>query len=76
MIGKDNAIIFFDEKGSILKFNDNTKLIWKKNHYTKKEIKLNPVIYLATDNKTLIANVSLIINNAELAGKIAKNFYS
>ena len=34
LIGKDNAIIFFDEKGSILKFNDTTKLIWKKNHYT------------------------------------------
>ena len=59
LIGKDNAIIFFDEKGSILKFNDNTKLIWKKNHYTKKEIKLNPVIYLATDNKTLIAADSI-----------------
>jgi len=27
-------------------------------------------------NKTLKANVSLIINNADLAGKIAKNFYS
>ena len=27
-------------------------------------------------NKTLEANVSLIINNADLAGKIAKNFYS
>ena len=29
-----------------------------------------------SDNKTLKANVSLIINNADLAGKIAKNFYS
>ena len=28
-----------------------------------------------SNNKTLIANVSLIINNANLAGKIAKNFY-
>jgi len=27
-------------------------------------------------NKTLKANVSLIVNNADLAGKIAKNFYS
>ena len=29
-----------------------------------------------SNNKTLKANVSLIINNADLAGKIAKNFYS
>ena len=29
-----------------------------------------------SNNKTLKANVSLIINNADLAGKIAKDFYS
>ena len=29
-----------------------------------------------SDNKTLVANISLIINNANLAGKIAKNYYS
>ena len=29
-----------------------------------------------SNNKTLTANISLIINNANLAGKIAKNFYS
>ena len=30
----------------------------------------------SSDNQTLNANVSLIINNANLAGKIAKDFYS
>ena len=29
-----------------------------------------------SNNKTLTANVSLIINNAKLAGKIAKDFYN
>ena len=29
-----------------------------------------------SNNETLNANTSLIINNANLAGKIAKNFYS
>ena len=38
LIGKDNAIIFFDEKGSILKFNDKTKLIWKKIIIQKKKL--------------------------------------
>ena len=33
-------MIFFDNKGSILKFDENSKLIWKKNYYTKSEKKL------------------------------------
>ena len=43
LIGKDNSIIFFDEKGSILKFDQNSKLIWKKNYYNKKEIKTKSI---------------------------------
>ena len=33
---KDN-LIFFDNKGSILKFDNSSKLIWKKNFYNKSE---------------------------------------
>ena len=59
LIGNDNPLVFFDEKGSILKFNQNSKLIWKKNHYDKNQIKQKPSIYFATNNKTLIAADSL-----------------
>ena len=59
LIGNDNSLVFFDEKGSILKFNQNSKLIWKKNHYDKNQIKQKPSIYFATNNKTLIAADSL-----------------
>ena len=59
LIGKDNSLIFFDEKGAILKFDENSKLIWKKNYYNKNEIKQNPRIYFGTDNKTLIAADSI-----------------
>ncbi len=59
LIGDDNSLTFFDEKGAILKFNQNSKLIWKKNHYDKKEIKQKPSIYFATNNKILIAADSL-----------------
>ena len=31
----DNKILFFNNDGSILKFNDNSKLIWKINNYKK-----------------------------------------
>jgi len=59
LIGKDNSLIFFDEKGAILKFDQNSNLIWKKNHYSKNEIKSNPVIYFATNKKILIAADSI-----------------
>jgi len=53
-IGKDKALVFFDEKGSILKFDKNSKLIWKKNHYDKKQIKQKPSLYFAANDKILI----------------------
>ena len=30
-----DGIIFFDNKGSILRYDYNQKVIWKKNHYSK-----------------------------------------
>ena len=54
LVGK-NSLVFFDENGSILKFDQNSKLIWKKNHYNKKEKKQNPIIYFANDNNILVA---------------------
>ena len=50
---KDN-IIFFDNKGSILKFNNFSKLVWKKNFYSKKERKKKPFLFFANNSKTLI----------------------
>ena len=52
-------IIFFDNKGSILKFNEKSKLIWKKNYYLKTEKKLKPVLQFANNNKVLIVADSI-----------------
>ena len=49
-----NNIIFFDNKGSILKFNHDSKLIWKKNYYSKSEKKQKPILLFANNKKTLI----------------------
>ena len=49
-----NDVIFFDNKGSILRFNNNTDLIWKKNNYTKIEKKEKPILFFANTKKTLI----------------------
>ena len=47
-------IIFFDNKGSILKFDEKSKLIWKKNYYSKSEKKLKPILQFANDGDTLV----------------------
>ena len=47
-------IIFFDNKGSILQFNDQSKLVWKKNYYSKSEKKLKPNLQFANNKKFLI----------------------
>ena len=50
----DNDTIFFDSKGSIFKFDNDSNLIWKKNYYSKSEKKQNPVLTFAKNEKTLI----------------------
>ena len=35
-----NGIIFFDKKGSVIKYDNNQKVVWKKNYYSKAEKKL------------------------------------
>ena len=65
-------LIFFDNKGSILKFDDKSKLIWKKNYYSKSEKKLKPILQFANNGKTLVVadNIAkyfaLDINTGEL----------
>jgi len=52
-IDKDN-IIFFDNKGLILKFDNKSKLIWKKNPYSKSDKKLKPILFFSNDSNRLI----------------------
>ena len=54
LITKKNTLIFFDDKGAILNFSNNDKLIWKNNIYSKNEKKQNPVLYFASNQKTLV----------------------
>ena len=54
LIFDGNNLIFFENKGTILKFDENSKLVWKKNFYLKQEKKLNPVLQFASNDKYLI----------------------
>ena len=47
-------LIFFDNQGSILQFNEKSKLIWKKNFYVKSEKKLKPILQFANNGSILI----------------------
>ena len=42
-----DGIIFFDKKGTIIRYDNNKKVLWKKNHYTKSEKKLRPKLNFA-----------------------------
>ena len=54
IIFHDENLIFFDNKGSIVKFDKNSKIIWKKNYYSKQEKKINPILYFSKKGKILI----------------------
>ena len=50
----DNQNLFyFDNKGSIIKFNKGSKIQWKKNYYSKSDKKNNPILFLASENNNL-----------------------
>ena len=55
---KEN-LIFFDKKGSIIKFNDTSKILWKKNYYTKREKKLLPILNFSLNKNVLIVTDNL-----------------
>ena len=68
---KDN-VIFFDNKGSIIKFNNSSKIVWKQNYYSKVERKMKPILFLSNNNDSLFVadNISkyyaLDINSGKL----------
>lgn len=55
----NNGIIFFDKKGTIFMFDNQSNLIWSTNIYTKKEMKLSPVLQLVNNGNVLIVTDSI-----------------
>jgi len=68
----DDGLIFFDKKGSIIRYNDKTKVLWKQNHYSKSEKKLRPKLDFIQDGENLLITDSIAkyysvnINSGEL----------
>ena len=55
----ENGLIFFDKKGSIIRYNNNKKVLWKKNHYSKAEKKQKPKLNFGLDAKNLLVTDSI-----------------
>ena len=47
-------LIFYDNKGAIIFYDENQKIIWKNNFYNKSEKKTKPRLNFAIKNNTLI----------------------
>ena len=50
----DKTFFFFDNKGNLIKFDENFKILWKKNYYSKSEKKLKPILSFANDKNLLV----------------------
>ena len=59
VVFNNKDVIFFDNKGSILRFDQFSKLIWKKNYYNKSEKKLKPLLNMTSYENYLIVTDNL-----------------
>ena len=72
---ENNDLIYFDNKGTILRINEKFETLWKANHYSKKERKLNPILYFNyIDNRLLVVDTlsnifSINLENGQLIWK-------
>ncbi len=68
----NEGLIFFDKKGTIIRYDNKNKVLWKRNHYSKSEKKLNPTLNFIIEDESLLVTdsiakyYSLNINSGEL----------
>ena len=68
----DDGLIFFDKKGSIIRYDVKQKVLWKKNYYSKLEKKLKPKLNFVLKGENLLVADSIAkyysvnINSGEL----------
>ena len=63
-----NHLFYFDSSGSIIKFDNNSDIVWKQNHYSKQDKKLQPILFFGKSGEDLfiadsIANYYVINKN-------------
>ncbi|MDB3943397.1 PQQ-binding-like beta-propeller repeat protein [Candidatus Pelagibacter sp.] len=55
----NDGLIFFDNKGSIIRYDNNQKVLWKTNHYSKSEKKLKPRLNFVLEEENLLITDSI-----------------
>ena len=55
----DNHLFYFDSNGSIIKFDNNSNIVWKQNHYSKQDKKLQPILFFGKSGEDLFIADSL-----------------
>lgn len=55
----NDGLIFFDKKGSVIRYDKNQKILWKSNHYKKSEKKLKPKLEFVLDGTNLLVADSI-----------------
>jgi len=63
-----NYLFYFDSNGSIIKFDNDSNLVWKNNYYSKQDRKLQPILFFGIYGEDLfiadsIANYFVINKN-------------
>ncbi len=63
-----NHLFYFDSNGTIIKFDNNSNIIWKQNHYTKQDKKLQPILFFGESEEDIfvadsVANYYVINKN-------------
>ena len=68
----DDGIIFFDKKGSIIRYDINQKVLWKKNFYSKVEKKLNPKLsfFIEKENLFIADNIAKFYSINIITGEL------
>ena len=75
-----DGIIFFDKKGTIIRYDLNQKVIWKQNHYSKSQKKLQPKLNLLIEGENLLVAddiakyYSINVNTGELNWSKLNNY--
>ena len=63
-----NHLFYFDSNGSIIKFDNTSNVVWKQNHYSKQDKKLQPILFFGKSGEDLfvadsVANYYVINKN-------------
>ena len=54
-----NYLFYFDSSGSIIKFDQNSNVLWTQNHYSKQDKKLQPILFFGTSGENLFVADSI-----------------